>query len=308
MSKQGFYLDNMFRTYPFVDPITGSIAAFPKSTIVDFNCYIYNEVGYVEGVNTVWLHSTERTSDTIIFKFASDAAGLSGNYLTFVTRINDPEMSYSFSESAGEYTSSSIPIEDECPRKIIWEGYLVSGNLSELAELMPVDEIVYSPSSEARIEPSLVINIQNSNIRTINIANKVPPQANAPDGCPAYPYVGGTLVHTRCITGDVVFDHGYSCNVAASTSVNEITFTTSVDGAIKGQVCGSTLFTTGGPDCSDTLKSINGMGAKRLWIVGGRGVSLSVDQVTFSINLSATLSGLAVCTNPEMYLSSAILD
>lgn len=308
MSKQGFYLDNMFRTYPFVDPITGSIAAFPKSTIVDFNCYIYNEVGYVEGVNTVWLHSTERTSDTIIFKFASDAAGLSGNYLTFVTRINDPEMSYSFSESSGEYTSSSIPIEDECPRKIIWEGYLVSGNLSELAELMPADEIVYSPSSEARIEPSLVINIQNSNIRTINIANKVPPQANAPDGCPAYPYVGGTLVHTRCITGDVIFDHGYSCNVAASTSVNEITFTTSVDGAIKGQVCGSTLFTTGGPDCSDTLKSINGMGAKRLWIVGGRGVSLSVDQVTFSINLSATLSGLAVCTNPEMYLSSAILD
>lgn len=308
MSKQGFYLDNMFRTYPFVDPITGSIAAFPKSTIVDFNCYIYNEVGYVEGVNTVWLHSTERTSDTIIFKFASDAAGLSENYLTFVTRINDPEMSYSFSESAGEYTSSSIPIEDECPRKIIWEGYLVSGNLSELAELMPVDEIVYSPSSEAKIEPSLVINIQNSNIRTINIANKVPPQATAPEGCSAYPDVVGTLVHTRCITGDVVFDHGYSCNVAASTSVNEITFTASVDGAIKGQVCESTLFTTGGPDCSDTLKSINGMGAKRLWIVGGRGVSLSVDQITFSINLSATLSGLAVCANPEIYLSSAILD
>ena len=308
MSKQGFYLDNMFRTYPFIDPITGSTAAFPKSTIVDFNCYIYSEVGYVEGVNTVWLHSTERDSDTIIFKFASDAIGLAGNYLTFVKRINDPEMSYSFSDSSGEYTSSSIPIEDVCPKKIIWEGYLVSGNLTELAELMPSDQIVYSPSSEAVIEPSLVINIQDSNIRTINIANKVPPQATAPEGCTPYPVVDGTLVYSRCITGDIVFDHGYSCNVAASTPLNEITFTASVDEAIRGQICEPPLFTTGGPECLDTLKSINGMGAKRLWIVGGRGVSLSVDQSTFSIDLSATLSGLAVCANPEIYLSSAILD
>jgi hypothetical protein len=308
MSKQGFYLDNMFRTYPFVDPITGSIAAFPKSTIVDFNCYIYDEVGYVEGVNTVWLHSTERVSDTFIFKFASDATGLSGNYLTFAKSINDPEMSYSFSDSSGDYTSSSIPIEDSCPKKIIWEGYLVAGNLSELAGLMPNDGIAYSPSSEAKIEPSLIINIQNSNIRTINIANKVPTQATSPGECPDYPELDGIKVHKSCITGDVIFDHGYSCNVAVSTSTNEITFTTALAEAVKGQVCDDILFTTQGPDCADTLKSINGMGAKRLWIVGGKGISLSVNQTTFSIDLYATLSGLAVCANPEMYLSSAILD
>ena len=330
MSKQGFYLDNMFRTYPFIDPDSG--IGLPKSTIVDFNCYIYTEVSYKEDENKVWLYSVERSGNNFIFRFACNASGLSGNYLTFVKNLNDPELSYAFSETLGTYASSSIPIIDDepgngCPEKILWEGYLVIGSLTELADSMTSGDILYDPGIETVIEPTLVINIQDSNIRTINLANRLPLQVRAPEGCQqgyeTY-WPERIVIYRVCMTGDIVFKHGYSCNVSMVSASNEINFTATVDEAIEGQNCenlipglyvgagqavpyGSVLY-TGGPTCRDTLKSINGISAKRLWIVGGKGISLTTDQETFTINVSATLSGLAVCANSSLYLSSAVLD
>lgn len=333
MSKQGFYLDNMFRTYPFIDPDTG--IGLPKSTIVDFNCFIYTEVGYKEDTNKVWLYSVERYGDNFIFKFACDAEGLDGIYLTFLKTLSDPELSYAFSGSLGEYSSSSIPInyndENEtpvgCPEKILWEGYLVIGNLTDLASTMNSGDILYDYTGAGTvIEPTLVINIQDSTIRTINLANRLPLRTTAPEGC-TQGYVTtwpeSVVVYNSCMTGDITFKHGYSCNVSMLASSNEINFTAVAEGSIAGQNCdiipgiyvgaghavppGSVLY-TGGPLCSDTVKSINGVSAKRLWIVGGKGISLTTDPGTFTINIAATLSGLAVCSNSELYLSSAILD
>jgi len=333
MSKQGFYLDNMFRTYPFMDPDTG--IELPKSTIVDFNCFIYTEVGYKEDTNKVWLYSVERTGDDFIFKFACDAEGLSGVYLTFLKTLSDPELSYAFSESLGEYSSSSIPVNYNnqyetptgCPEKILWEGYLIVGSLTDLAAVMNDGDILYDyTGSGTVVEPTLIINIQDSSVRTLNLANRLPLKVTAPEGCPQdyeVKWPEDIVVFNSCITGDITFKHGYSCNVSAVAGNNEINFTAVVDGAIAGQNCGTipgmyvgvgqtvpqgSVLYTGGPICGDTVKSINGISAKRLWIVGGKGISLTTNQETFTISVAATLSGLAVCSNSELYLSSAILD
>lgn len=343
MSKQGFYFDNMFRAYPFVDSQTGM--SLPEDVIVDFSCCIYSDVGYVEGQNKVWLYSVERIGSNFIFTFASDAVGLSGKYLTFVKNLNDKELSYAFSETLGFYsTSSSVSLAssesaaynpDSCPEKIIWEGFIVVGNLANLANVLSPGDSMYDYNGDTAVEPALVINAQDSNVRTINIANKIQTTVKAPEGCPDSnrPDSGEIYVYQTCLTGDIKFAHGYSCNVDISSRNNEITFTATVDESIEGQFCGnepasiryaSNLIPgikvgtghepvagwraySGGPLCDETLKTINGIGGKRLWIVGGQGINLTTDQETYTISVEATLSGLAICANSSLYLSSAAL-
>ena len=344
MSKQGFYFDNMFRAYPFVDSQTGM--SLPEDTIVDFSCCIYSDVGYVEGQTKVWLYSVERVGNNFIFTFASDAAGLTGNYLTFVKNLNDAELSYAFSESIGVYsTSSSVSLissesaaynPDSCPEKIIWEGFIVVGNLGKLADILPSGDSMYDYNGDTAIEPALVINAQDSSVRTINIANKIQATVKAPENCQDSnrPDNDEIYVYQTCLTGDIRFIHGYSCNVDMSSRNNEITFTATVDESIEGQFCGNEPNTiryasnlipgikvgtghdvpngwpaySGGPLCNETLKSINGIGGKRLWIVGGSGINLTTNQETYTISVEATLSGLAICANSSLYLSSAALE
>lgn len=339
MSKQGFYNDNMFRTYPFIDPDNG--VGLPKSTIVDFGCYICSDVQYVEGQNNVWLRSVSRTGNAFTFTFECDAAGLTGNYLVFTRYLSDPEMSYSFSDFQGDYTSSDAPLNDHnesdsfnsCPEKILWEGYLVTGNLEELAAILSSGNAIYGVTN---VEPSLVVNIQDSSVRTINIANRLPVTVTPAEGCgTASDGEKPIYVYRSCITGDITFSHGYSCNVNLTNSSNEISFTATVSNSIKGQFCGNeedtgiylksnlvpgmqvsskhtvpsgSVLYTGGPSCRETLKSINGINAKRLWIVGGRGIGLTTDPETNTIYVEATLSGLAICANSSLSLSSAMLN
>ena len=243
MSKQGFYFDNMFRAYPFMDSQTGM--ALPEDAIVDFNCFIYSEVGYNEKVNKVWLHSVYRVGNSFIFTFMSDAEGLSGKYLTFVKDLDDVELSYAFSDSVGTYsTSSSVSLissesaaynPSSCPEKVIWEGFIVIGSLVKLANVLSPGESMYDYNGDTSIEPCLIINMQDSSVRTINIANKIQAIVKAPDGCTDYnrPDIDSIYVYQTCITGDIRFTHGYSCNVDMSARNNEITFTATVDDAVK---------------------------------------------------------------------------
>lgn len=343
MSKQGFYFDNMFRAYPFVDSPTGM--SLPEDAIVDFNCHIYSDVGYVAGVNKVWLNSVERSGDDFIFTFISDASGLSGKHLTFIKNLNDVELSYAFSEAVGSYsTSSSVSLAssesatynpDSCPEKIIWEGFIVVGSLNRLANVMEPGESMYDYNGDTAIEPALVINAQDSTVRTVNVANKIQATVKAPEECDDLnrPDNGEIYAYQTCITGDIKFAHGYSCNVDISSRSNEITFTATVNEAFAGQFCGNEPSSiryasnlvpgikvgtghylpegwsaySGGPMCNETLKSINGIGGKRLWIVGGQGINLTTNQENYSISVEATLSGLAICANSSLYLSSANL-
>lgn len=334
---QGFYFDNMFRAYPFVD--TGSNSVIPDDVIVDFRCSINSNSGFAEDENRIWLYSIYRSEYDLIFSFACDAVGLSNYLLTFSVPLNSSEITHSFSYlttisescvSGNSLSSSGSSYETEP----LWDGFIIVGKLTSILEEISPGECLSGYDSDAEVEPSLITNMQNVSVRSINIANKAPAVVSEPDECPQVDeQVYYTYVYHTDITGDVTFTDGYSCNVTISESDNSIVFSTTVDNAVKGQFCGedplgpikypsslipgirfgidhidtpegSQLY-SGGPLCRDTLKSINGVGGKRLWIIGGKGIRLTTDQGNNAIDIDATLSGLAVCANPDVYLSSA---
>lgn len=337
MAMQGFYFDNMFRAYPFVD--TGSNSIIPDDVIVDFRCSISSNSGFVEDENKIQLYSIYRSEYELIFSFSCDASGLSNYLLNFSVPLNSSEITHSFSyltaisnNCTNEYPSSSSGSAYEA--EPLWDGFIIVGKLTSILESISTGECLSGYGSDAEVEPSLIINMQNVSVRSINIANKAPALVSEPDECPQVEeQVYYTYVYHTDITGDVTFTDGYSCNVTISESDNSITFSTTVDNAVKGQFCGedplgpikypsslipgirvgidhtetpegSQLY-SGGPLCRDTLKSINGVGGKRLWIIGGKGIRLTTDQGNNAIDIEATLSGLAVCANPDVYLSSA---
>lgn len=337
---QGFYFDNMFRAYPFID--TGSNSVIPDDVIVDFKCSISSSSGFVEGENKIWLYSVYRSENDLIFSFACDALGLSNYLLTFSVPLNSSELTHSFSyltpmsDSCVNWTSlsSSSSSGSAYEPEPLWDGFIIVGKLTAFIETINTGECLSGYDSDAEVEPSLITNMQNVSVRSINIANKAPALVSEPDECPQVDeQVYYTYVYHTDITGDVTFTDGYSCNVSMTESDNSITFSTTVDNAVKGQFCGedplgpikypsslipgirvgidhtetpegSQLY-SGGPLCRDTLKSINGVGGKRLWIIGGKGIRLTTDQGNNAIDIDATLSGLAVCANPDVYLSSA---
>ncbi len=334
---QGFYFDNMFRAYPFID--TGSNSVIPDDVIVDFKCSISSSSGFVEDENKIWLYSVYRSENDLIFSFACDALGLSNYLLTFSVSLAASELTHSFSYltmisdscTSGYSSSSSGSAYEPEP---LWDGFIIVGKLAAFIEIINTGECLSGYGSDAEVEPSLITNMQNVSVRSINIANKAPALVSEPDECPQVDeQVYYTYVYHTNITGDVTFTDGYSCNVSMTESDNSITFSTSVDNAVKGQFCGedplgpikypsslipgirvgidhtetpegSQLY-SGGPLCRDTLKSINGVGGKRLWIIGGKGIRLTTDQGNNAIDIEATLSGMAVCAKPHQDVSSA---
>jgi len=341
MAKQGFYFDNMFRSYPFVDPAVEP--PIPKETVVEFNCAVNYGSGFVDGVNTVRLHSIEKTINQLILEFKCDADGLINKSLVFSINYPATELTYSFSyvkldegynsnnsSSSSSSSSSSVAGIDE---DLLWDGFIIFGNIDSIVDSMYVGEIVVVDSIYV-IEPTLIKNLQSADVQSISIANQTPEQATPASGCGEDPLVlYENLVYHEGLIGDIRFVDGYSCNVTLSSARNSVTFTATVTDAIKGQFCkdepssikypstlipgikmgtdqeipdGSELY-SGGPTCKDTIKSINGMGGKRLWVVGGKGITLTSTQADYLISIEATLNGLAICANPDVYISSAVI-
>lgn len=335
MAKQGFYFDNMFRSYPFVDPAVEP--PIPKETVVEFNCAVNYGSGFIDGVNTVSLYSIEKTIDQLILEFKCDADGLIDKSLVFSVNYPATELTYSFSSvkldegyNSNSSSSSSVAGIDE---DLLWDGFIIFGNIDAITDSMYVGETVIVDSSYV-IEPTLIKNLQSADVQSISIANQTPEQATPASGCGEDPLVlYENLVYHEGLIGDIRFVDGYSCNVTLSSARNSVTFTATVTDAIKGQFCkdepssikypstlipgikmgtdqeipdGSELY-SGGPTCKDTIKSINGMGGKRLWVVGGKGITLTSTQADYLISIEATLNGLAICANPDVYISSAVI-
>jgi hypothetical protein len=340
MAKQGFYFENMFRSYPFIDD--GSEPPIPKDSVVDFNCAVNYGSGFVDGINTVSLYSIEKTIDKLILSFKCDAVGLINRTLVFSVDYPASELTYAFSylkldedpdvnsSSSSSGSSSSSSSSEVLNEAVLWDGFIIFGKLDAILDSMYVGEIVLVDSSYF-IEPTLIKNLQSADVQSISIANQTPEQATPASGCGDDTLVlYENLIYHEGLVGDVRFVNGYSCNIALSKADNSVLFTATITDAVKGQFCndegpsikypstlvpgirmgadqeipdGSELY-SGGPTCKDTIKSINGMGGKRLWVVGGKGITLTATQADFLISIEATLNGLAICANPDVYISS----
>ena len=83
MGAPGFYNDNEFRAYPFIeeqDVVTvssssslsassGSVGRLPETSVVDAGFVMGIDSGYLEHLHIVYLEEVSRSGTTVTFKF-----------------------------------------------------------------------------------------------------------------------------------------------------------------------------------------------------------------------------------------------
>lgn len=313
---------------PGINP--GGLQYLPNTAVVDFSCLMGLESQYVEGVNSVYLYEVARHKNTFLFEFRSDAPGLYGYSLIFTRQVGDPTYACqhagavrspqalvygSFSsvlttadEPEGSQHSSSLD-DDDCPNLPLWSGYLSTGTLDDLASLL-TDGNTLAGGTATRVEPALVRSLVDACVRSVNLANADRTRVTSPPGClpPLWNQpLGAIFVQAACLTGQLRFEAGYNAVVRQNNQENSLTIGAQVGGG-AGQPCGEVpLFKgeqpqrggalyTGGPQCSEVLRTINGLsGNGILQILPGAGVTVTPDPAHARVIVDVDLHNLNIC-------------
>jgi len=337
--RPGFYNDNAARHYPLVSAPhelqtpDGDPVLLPKSVFVDFGAIMGMDAGYVAGSHRIYLRKICRFGDRFLFEFRSDAPGTFGTSLFFSRELSDDinqteyqdsqnwdqdECSLDSESSAQSSTpSSSSSSSDGCPDEPLWSGFLICGDLSELAELMASGAVLIG-SDDIRIEPALIRDLAMGHVRSINLANDDRTRVDAPDGCDeiVFPFpTGQTYVRARCLTGALQLIAGHNTVLTQDQFDNSITVSAEV-GAGEGEPCeqvalfageappdGRTLL-DGALGCNEVLRSINGIGGQFFDIIGGQGVAVTSDPETNTVSIDISMINLAICAPSESSASS----
>lgn len=322
MAVPNFFNENEGRTFPFVanfqeilelseSATIPSLAALPNSAIVDFGSVFGAAAYYEEDEHVAYLYRVSRESDRFLFEFKSTAPGLAGKILQFerplvsqdfVTEYKDVE---SYSPEQSHSDSLSCPADASS-----WEGYLVTGNLEELSEVLPnTGDALLGDSTEAIVEPGLHQNLGKSSLTTINLANADRSRVTAPPNCQdiAIPSsVQPIYIDRECVIGPVRWEAGYNCNITQQSADNSIIISGEVGGG-RGEPCeevplydseeppaGSNLL-SGGPGCNEVIRSINGVGGRVFDVFGGSGVDVTADTQNHRLTINMNMNNLALC-------------
>lgn len=304
MARGGFYGDNAHRAYPFLDADLGM--PLPEAAVVDFGCVMGLTAGYDDSDHAVYLHQVYRGAAAYRFEFRTTAPALAGRGLVFDVPAGSAEhASFVAADDLAPGSSGSSAGGADDPA---WEGWLVVGDLAALAAVLAEGESLDDPGGDTRVEPARVQNLARSYVRAVHLANADRVRVEAPDGCaPGAPGTAGLVrVHTRNLTGDLVFAEGYNAAVRQADADNALTLGAAVGGG-AGQPCGevptypgetppagSTLL-TGGPGCGDVLKSVNGVGGRVIRLTAGPGVRITPGAAEGELVVAVDLHGLAVC-------------
>ncbi len=307
MAAADWYVENGHRAFPFVDAVAGM--ALPETAVVDFGCVFGLAANYDDSDDSVYLFRVARTASAVRFEFRTTAPSMGGEALVFEVPSDSLEHTYfSTSSDARIGSSSSLP-SSECGDDPAWEGYLVVGDLTDLLDVLGVDDSMEDALGTTRVEPALIQNLARSFVRAVHLANADRVRVTAPDGCPAIDTglgPGVLVTGVGCVRGDLRFSEGYNATVRQNGAAATLVFGAAV-GAGAGEPCtevplrpgesspdGGSLL-TGGPTCAEVLKSINGVGGRTLSIRAGTGVRVFPGDVEGQLVVAIDLSGLAVC-------------
>ena len=331
----GFYSANEHRSYPLVDADVG--VPVPDAVLVDFGCIVGLRAGYEDGVHSVWLARIARSGTAYTFDFASDAPGLADRVLRFTRDLAAAEYATEWAEDGpltGISSSSSLTdASGECVDDPLVEGFLVTGLLAELPGLIADGDELTGP---VPVEPALVQNLARSAVRSVNLGNKERVRVDPADGCNTEttsssslassvalpplvtpPFVPDPiLVNAACLIGALQLKEDFNCSIRVNAGDNSVTIGGQV-GAGEGEPCdevplyadeakpaGSALL-TGGPACTEVLKSINGIGGRVVRLVAGDGVKIAPGVEPNVLVLDVDLHGMALCVQPVVSSISA---
>lgn len=286
MPRAGFYNDNEYRSYPFIYKKDALAVSLPDACIVDCGIIMGLDSQYDETVHTVWLAKIRRTATHFEFEIATDAPGAATRPLVF-TRT--PTATEWLTEHV-----ASIPASDkECATEPAWEGFLVTGILTELVDGMAVNSERIFSATDYVLEPARVQSLVRSYLRSISLGNYSRIVAYPPEECggPATPPPRYVVVNKKCMQGDLKFKEGYNCQIFQVDRNNEIIVTAAVGaGAGDTTLCeeiklfedevapDGSKFLSGGPACDEIVFTVNGVNYEgSLQIIGGPGVLIRQD-------------------------------
>lgn len=309
MSTPSFFNQNENRAYPFTDSDTNPL----DSVVVDVGFVAGPRSRYESGVHAVRLVSLRRQGAFFYLDFTSDAPELFGVPLTFSRHISSGDFAVEFIDSgtAGISASSDSGFSDSeslahraCDEPLWW-GFLVTGRMSTLEELLPSDGAL---SFSATVEPALIQNLAEAYVTQLATANIDRTRVTASEECEGEAEESNSTVYTNatCVIGDVVLVAGYNSTITQSDQDNSITLG-AVVGAGAGEPCeqverypgeqppdGSSLL-EGGPRCNQVLRSVNGIAGPLLSLIAGRGVTITSVPEENTVIVNVNMTGLALC-------------
>ena len=297
MPRPGFYNDNEYRAYPFVyQPRTQTEPTLAESSIVDAGFIMGLDADFDEAADAIWLASISRTESTVTFTFNTDAVGASTVPLIF-TRNTAAE------EWLTEYAQTD-PANLPCAEEPIWEGFLVTGVLTQLANQLSDGQTITFTKNEYRVEPGRIQNLAKSYLRSITLGNYE--RTAVPECNTNRSDVRPIILNAACIKGDVKLKEGYQCQITQNTRTNTIDISAGVTaGAEKDDAfCengselplfpGETIpenskFYSSSPACDELIFTINGIGGKNISLLGGNGITITTTdanqlKLTFNAN------------------------
>ena len=326
MAQPGFFNQNANRAYPFRlntvnRPDSGpmTLLNLPNDIVVDCGFMFGTQSGFDTATNKVHLQLIQRVDDTFYFHFKSDAAELYKVPLIFTRTVDSEDNLTEFVDSLQDNPAEpTLPVSDSdsyvhghtsC-NEPLWSGFLVTGSIQSLISLLPVPgELAASTIDVASVEPSLIQNLAGTVVTSLNVANDDRTRATAPDDCDEieWPYETGVVhINHVCLTQEIWIKPGYNALVRQNNTDNSIVLGAGV-GFGQGEPCGELpLFEgevapdgsnllSGGPQCNEVLRSVNGLSSRLLNLIAARGVTITSYPEENKIVVNADMSGLVLC-------------
>jgi hypothetical protein len=331
MAKPGWYNDNQFRDYPFVTRTTPLNLSFtqvsgrypdisgqypgqglnnlPHGFIVDFGAIMDIDAEYADiSGHQIYLVQLQRDGSEVVFTFHTNAPAGGTQELIFRRQIAVGEFKITWAEASSIDAEPFDPLI--CGNSARWRGFLVTGDLKPVADLLDDGESINFTSGLWQIEPARVQNLARSYLRAVNCANFPRVQALGAAGCAES---GSSLaedvakIQSTCLSGPLVFKEGFNCGIRQDRRANAIIISAGV-GLGRGQPCEevqafptetkppNSPFYSGGPACSQIIKSINGITGRNVTLVAGPGFKIyTTDDDPHQLIVDRALDDFALC-------------
>lgn len=288
MPRAGFYNDNEYRAYPFVFSEGFTPLTLPNATIVDAGIIMGLMSGFDPTQHSVWLESVSRAADVFTFTFRTDAPGAASQPLTFTRPV-----------TASEWLSEQVFATD-------WEGFFVTGPLTDLAAQMPDNAAITLTSTARVLEPARIQSLVKSYLRSVSLGNYSRTLVTPSAACANSSESGNVreiVVNAEALQGNLRLKEGYNCRITQIDFSREIRVAAEIGaGALPDSaLCANggelplyegesapagSPFLSGGPACDETIATINGVGGGNVTLIGGSGVSVTTDNETATVTVA----------------------